>query len=404
MIRPSVLVNGVEADPSKVVMPITIKHGRSSPDKQPDAPTATLIWKSPVWAPVLGDTIEVRANIVGIEAPLWDDPLVHYDDSRVTYDGLWIAWISRFVGTVTDAEAQEWKGLPGHVRVTAVSKQADLGRTGVLLDQPVESDVARVQAIAADAGVAIEIVGNPGPNLAPDTVDKDALGALHEVTNSSGGLVWTKQDGSLVYGTADHRGIGEPVAALPAHAIISGLKWQTSVDDLVNRVTMTYGPENAQTQKTIQDDLSVNTYGQRYRKVSTMLNTEEDALYTAAVILGRRAWPYWGMSDILMDSEHVNNDVDAMTTALLLKVSDAIYLPIPPDPGPAGEMAEWIVEGWSEEWPESDHLTLQFAVSDRVRFALTTLRLWIDAQPQTWQEELDRGAWLNALIKKGTEA
>ena len=403
MLSPIVKINGREVDPANVVMPISIKHGRSSPDKQPDAPTATLIFRSIPFAPVIGDTVEVLATITGITSPMWDDPLVFYDDSRVTYDGYWTVTTPRFTGTVTDSEVVEWKGWPGQVRITAVNPQADLGRRGVLLDRPVENDVTRVQWIAADAEVPVEVVGNPGPNLAPDTIDKDALGALQEVTQSSGGLVWSRQDGTLVYGTGDHRSLGEPVTTLMAHAIISGIEWKSSVSDLINKLTMTWGPENAQTQKTIEDASSIVSYGERYRKVTTMLNAEEDALMVGTLILARRAWPWWTITDVMLDSDHCNNDQEMIQRALLLRVSDAVYLPIPPDPGPAGTQAEWIIEGWSEEWPESNHVGLQFAVSDRVRFALTTIRHWDDVPPNTWQQEVDRGSWLNALIKKGTE-
>lgn len=404
MIRPSVLLNGVEVDPSKVVMPITIKHGRSSPDRQPDSPQATLIFKGVQWAPVLGDLIEVRANIVGVDPAEYDDPTVLYDDPRVTYDGRWVAGIHRFHGTVTDAEVAEWGGYPGHVRVTAVSLQADLGRVGVVLDRPAESDVARVQAIATAAATPITVVGNPGPTLAPDTIDKDALGALHEVCESTGGIVWSHTNGELMYGTGDHRAIEDPVTAIGAHAIISGLQWDSTVTDLVNKVTVTWGPENAQTQKTVQDDTSIAIYGERWVKVSTMLESEEDALYLAALIMARRSFPYWWMSDIVMDSEHVNGDVEAMTSALLLRVGDAVYLPIPPDPSPAGLLAEWSVEGWQEEWPESSHLILQFAISDRARWVLTKIRTWGEVEPNTWQDELERGTWIDCLITRPGDA
>ncbi len=381
VLPPVVLVNGIPADPSQVVMPITVSHGRSKPDKQPDAPDCTLIWKDITTAPVLGDEVAVVA-------------LLGADGGET---------LTRFVGLVTDSDVQEYKGMPGHVRIVAVSKQADLGRVGVVLDRPAESDVARVQAIAAAAAVTLTVHGNAGPALAPDTIDKDALGALHEVCASSGGLVWSDGDGSLHYGTADHRSLLDPIAAIGSNVIITGLRWQSTVSELINKVVVKWGPEGGQSQRTLRDNKSIVDFGIREKSVSTMLNSEDDAVQLGNLILGRRAWPFSRVDDIIMDSDHVQSDEAAMEAAIRLKVSDAVYLPIPPDPGPAGLSAAWCVEGWQEEWPRHDRVILQIAVSDRARFALTVLRVWADAQPNTWQEELDRGSWLECLIKRPGE-
>lgn len=401
MIPPAVFVNGIRANPRFIALPIKITHGRSQPESQPDAPSATLVWGRNSQPPRIGDILRIDGYL---PAPLvnYDDPVAQYDDPGVTYDGLQVSDpITRFHGVITDVTVAEYAGLPAGATVTAVGMQSHLGTVGVLLDRPIESDVSRVQAIATAAGVPITILGNPGPNLAAHLIDTDALSALHQICNSSGGLVWSGTDGTMHYGTGDHREDVPPVAAIDSYAIISGLDWKATITDLINKITVTHGPANGQTEKTLQNDASIAVYGERWTKAQTQLAEQADADYLGALVLARRSWAFSRISDVMIDSGHVQDDEYTIRNVMQFKVSDAVFLPIPPDPSPAGLMAEWMIEGWTEEWPAPDRVAFQIAVTDRARFAQTVLREWQDADDNSWQTELDNGAWLNALIQMG---
>lgn len=402
---PKVYVNGILENPANVVMPISISMGRSRPESQPDAPDATLTWRDVATAPVHGDEIRIMATLPpGGPVPTYDSPDVFYDDPRVTYGGQWLGEQARFVGIVTDVDTQEVAGRTGRVRVVAVSRQAELGRTMLVLTRPSETDVARVLAIMTAAGAPVTIHGNAGPMLVADEIDRDALGAVHEVCVSSGGVFWSDTNGNYHYGTGDHRELAHPMGAIGAHAIISGLRWQSTLADLINKVTVKYGADATEGEHTLTDDASITAHGLRAQDVTTQLINQDAGDQLAALILARRAWPYARISDVMMDSDHVSGDLQALAAAFYLAVGDPVLLPIPPDPGPAGLLAEWIVEGWQEEWDRADHVTLQIAVSDRARFAQTTIRTWNDALPFSWQAELDRGSWLDTLIMQPGES
>ena len=393
-------VNGLPADGSQILMPITISQGRSGVDAQADAPQANLTWLSTYTAPTFGDRIDLIVSLpTPGDAPAYDSTVVMYDDPTATYDGSWLTELPRFSGTVTDVITQEQSGLPGLVQIVAISPQAELGRVTVQLSRPSEDDISRVTAIAAAAGVGIEIHGNPGPLLAPAELNTDALAAIQEMCNSSAGLLWSDTSGVLHYGTGDHRTLTHPMAVIPAHVIISGLEWKATLADLINKVIVSW----ATGQSTLTDDISISVYGVREESVSTTLVDQAAADQLGVVILARRAWPFAQITDVLLDSAFIT-DTAALYAAIRLRVSDALLLPIPPDPGPTGLLAEWIAEGWQEEWLARDHVTIQFAVSDRARFAQTTLRTWGHAETNTWEAELARGAWLDTLILNPGEA
>jgi hypothetical protein len=402
---PTLLVNGIQANRGHVPLPIVITHGRSRVDAQPDAPSLTMEWAEPATCPQLLDRVELRLNLPA-ESPMWDDPRVSYDDPTVLYSGTWAVTAVRFVGVVVDVDTQEiWQGSyggPATSRITAVSTQADLGRVPVVLTRPAEADTARIAAIAAAAGVPITVVGGAGPRLAANTIDRDALGALYEVTGSSGGLLWQGPDGRMHYGAQDYRADAPAVAGLPAGAIVDGLRWQTSAADMINKVTVKWGPPDAQQEHTLTDDASVAAHGIHHAQVGTGLADQAAADQLASLILARRGWPFWWTSDVIIDSALVL-EVSTMRAVAVLQTSDTVLLPIPAEPGVTGLLAEWIVEGWVETWPAHDRCVIQIAVSDRERWALTQLRLWSHADDFTWGQELSRGSWFDALILQPDE-
>lgn len=407
MPAPTLHVNGQPADPAHVRLPATILHGRSGPDSQPDAPTLTLEWGDPATTPALGDSLEWLLNLPApsTQQPTYDDPIAEYDDPAATYGGEWLATVPRFVGTVTDVDMVEAYPGPAAARLVAVGGQAALGRIDVLAARPAESDLARVAAIAAAAGVPILTHGDPGPQLAAATVEGDALAALWEVCESSAGLVWQDTRGRLHYGTGSHREDATTVGVIPAHAILDGVVWQSTDADLVNTVTLDYGGDTAPGSHTVTDAQSVARWGVRAVSVSTGLADQAAADQLGALILARRAEPFWRLADIIVDTAHTD-DVPAIITAASLAIGSTALIPIPPAPADVSgaPVVEWTVEGWAETWERHDRMTLQLAVTDRARWALIRLRVWADMQPHTWGSELARGSWLDTLTKQPGEA
>lgn len=203
-------VDGTAINKCAVALPLTITHGRSTINQQPDSPTCEFTW-------------------LGSDLPAGMEPGAEVTVTAST-SGL------RFKGHITLLKAIEEGGVVASYEVTAVGDQANLGRINVLLSRPEETDAERVTAIATAAGVPINIVGTASVTLSADSIDRDALSALHEVCESSGGLLWQDRTGAMNYGTPGHRD-GSATEVLPCSAILDGVEWSNDTDLIVNHVT-----------------------------------------------------------------------------------------------------------------------------------------------------------------------
>lgn len=387
----------VVLDTCRVLRPMQITHGRARLDVQPDAPVLEFQWDGPDLPMSAGDPITVHASIPMWGPALYDDPTVPYDSPNHLWDGATVWEAPRFTGHITSPTAVESGGNIIGWQVRAVGRQARLGFTPIVADRPIESDTARVAAIAARAGVTIRIVGQPGPNLAADTIDTDALAALHQVCQSSGGILWQQPDGTLTYGSADHR--EQPVAAaLPCQAILDGLSWDQTVDDIINHVTCTWGPENAQQQVTHRDDQSIaRPWGLRHVDVRTICADESSSEQLGLLILARRAWPYWRTPDVIVAPEDLTDpDLRALHA---LDTSRLVVVPIPTEPGPTPSPPTIaVVEGWVETWNDDGHW-VQLALSDHARWVATGLRTWATKRDGGTWADWATGSWLEQLIE-----
>lgn len=427
---PYVKLNGVKLDGWQIASPVEVTHGRSRPNYQCEASQLTMSWFDTENIPKLGDIVEFFMRMpVRSSPPLWDSSTAAYDDPNVTYDGQWLnpdlpplwdaadvlyddpnvtydgVWITeehqRFYGEISELHTMEWAGYPDETEVVAIGPLSRLGLRDVYLDRTApEDDVTRILAIAAAAGLTITIHGTPGPMLAPGIIEGDVLAALHKVCESSAGLVWENTDGSLHYGTFDHRVDLTPATVLPDYTIPSGLQWDSALADLVNRIKIKYGPQEAQGEVMLEDAASITKYGPREKSVTTELADLDAANQFAAIVLARRSLPYAWMSDVLMDSEAID-DLTTLVRLFPLPVGMPILIPMPPIPGPAGEQHTWSLEGWTEEWSAGPtRVQLQLAVTDRDRWVLTLLRTWAEAALFNWQHEADL-TWLAALTTGG---
>jgi hypothetical protein len=372
---PTVVWNPLELNTCDVLMPLTITHGRSEIGSQPDAPQCSFDYVGPT-APQLGSPMRVQAtdNSGG-----WADPRITWGASAWTWGGN-DGTTTRFEGTVTSVVAVESLGQVVRWQVEGTGVQAALGAEPVLLSRPTETDVARVQAIAAAAGTTVTIRGTSTLQLRADEIDRDALAAIHEVAESAGGLFWQDADGTLNYGTANHR--DDPATrTLPCDVIEDGVEWRTDLSLIINHVVLTWGEPGTETQDTWRDDPSITQWGMRSVRVDTLAADRTQAGALAALILARRRQPYWRMPGVVIDYDWLGSNTAA---ALATRVGDAVIMPVPTLPGPTPATAtRWLVEGWAEVWDTGGHLQ-QFAVSDPARSVTGRIVSWNTQRSRTW--------------------
>ena len=401
--RYTVTIGGQPVDNATVPRPLTIRHGRATTATQPDAPTCELTWWGEEFPGQLGDTVAVSLTIVGT-GPEWVyDAADNYtwDSPDFVYDNLWAAPAGpRFVGRILQLVAAETHGHVTEWRAVCLGGQADWGHTAVLVSRPPETDIQRVQGIAAAAAAPVTVLGADTVTLAADVVDRTALDGWQQVCASSGGLIWQARDGRMMYGAADHRRT-DPVGVLPASEIVDGLDWALDVDSVLNHLTVSWGPEGSQTQNTHTDAASITRWGQRHADVPTLAAAQPDADQLALLILARRSAPYWVMPAVLVDVTAAPRPVQHLIAGL--DVGSIILAPIPvaPAPTPATEYGAWLVEGWVEVAADDGHTYLQLYLADAARWAQTRLRTWAEARTYTWAQE-KTGSWLDALVMEGT--
>ena len=148
-IIPHVQVNGVDLDLGMILTPLSIRHGRSGPDAQPDAPTCDFIHIGDVKPCAVGDRLKVLAARDRAEwrgETLWGDPTISWAGTDLVNPS-----DERFVGVVSSLKAVEQDGVVIEWEISATGGLAQLGlmnaRTPVPSGgRPQESDVDRVLA------------------------------------------------------------------------------------------------------------------------------------------------------------------------------------------------------------------------------------------------------------------
>lgn len=397
---------GVVQDPCEIALPLSITHGRSDVTNQPDPPAAQVIWDGQVCPWTVGDNLEIWAG-TQYEPAVYDDPVRSYDDPAATYDSTPTGEVMRphFVGTVAGLTATGMLGQVVSWTVDAVGGLARLGTTPITVTRPQERDTDRVQGIAAAAGVAVRVVGAPGVLLAAtpaaSPIDTDALTALHDVCTSSGGLVWQAKDGTLTYGTAAHRTAAQyPVAVIPCDVIDHAVAWDEDVEAIINEVTVRWGPADNQQENThrLADSIAM-PWGVRHTDITTMCADQANADELAVLVLARRGWPFYGVTNGLVDL----HSPDMSRQFAELDVSSSAMVPIPSTPGPTpSDLTPVVVEGWVEVWDAADVHTAQAAFSDQKRWVTTTLRDYAEVLAGgDYGYWLAHGDYMAMLVKQG---
>ena len=404
MVAPvEVHLGGIHADPHRIPLPLTITHGRGQIGNQPDPPTCTLEWLDPVFPWAVGDDLKVGIA-TEYKPAVYDSPTVLYDDPDAGYDdnGAGVAPRALFAGTIAGLNAVSGGGQVLGWAVEGVGYLARLAATPVTLTRPTETDAARVQAIAASAGVTITTTGNSTIQLAAADVHGDALSVLHDVCASSGGLLWQTRAGAIRYGTADHREVTTtPAGVLPASGIDHALAWNTAVEQIVNQVTVVWGPDDGRVEAIHTDPASAaEPWGLRAVKVDTQCAGEPDAEKLALMILARRAWPHWGIPEAVVYWPDLPADAQRLLAAL--DVSTPVLVPFTeaPGPTPSGPVPA-IVEGFIETVDVVS--TMQVALSDMARWVLMHVRSYTElaADFPTYTDMAAAGSYITAAVKEG---
>jgi len=388
----TVTVAGTPVDLHRIPLPVDISHGRANADSQPDAPTLSMQWAGADFPGSMGDPVELRQALTYGPAVTYDSADIVWDDPGVLWDAGALGDSARFVGTITQLTPVEEYGAVVSWEVRAVGTAARLGAQPIRLDRPAEPDTARIAAIAAAAGVAIVTHGDPGPTLAADAIDRDALAAVHEVAESSAGLFWQAPDGSMHYGTHSHRA-AEPRLVLPASTILDGIAWTQDTNTITNHVTVKYGEPQAET--THRDDASIaQAWGNRHADVTTLAADLAAADLLGVLIIDRWAWPRWSAPDVRLPLDTL--PPADMYTVQNLDVSTSVLVPIPPIPAPTpAPLTKWVVEGWQEHWAEDGH-SMELTLSEFGRYGSQNVRTWEQAAAATWADEA-AGSWVDAL-------
>lgn len=393
---PRVTIADTVLDPCSIVLPFRIVMGRSGNNTAADPPGCTFVYRGETIPFAEGDWVRVDITLTFPGPALYDDPVVPYDAHNYLYDGETSVTIPRFQGNVQKLTAREEHGPVTQWDVTCVGRTVTLGRAPFKDHRPQETDVVRAMALSASDGWALQVHGSSEVTMEAADLNTNALAALHDVCSDSGALLWEGTDGELHYGAPDHRETGAS-ARIPDCAILDGISWDLDTTEIVNDITVSFGPQSARIEHTYTDFISQDRWGRMHSDADTGLHDYVDANALAAEILVRRNQPWWNAPGVLLYSDQMTDaefrDMNA------LEVGQGVAVPIPPEPGhvPSAPYL-WTVEGWVETWNTRHRQELQIALTDRARWGAAALMTW---QQQLdggdWQHWLDNGTWLDQL-------
>lgn len=214
----------------------------------------------------IGASVEVAAESPSGFVEEWVD----------TYEG---SQMTRFTGRITAIDYR-----PGTATITAVDDLERLGRVEDSSKWPAETDVARATRLAKLAGVDLVVDGDHRVNLVPRDNGKpeepetavDVLSALIDIATDAEAVLYADRDNVLRYRT---RTAPSPAAVLlPSGRVVEDtLAMSLDLADVVNDVTVDYGPQTARLVATATDPDSVAVYGKRDRREMTQLADQADA-------------------------------------------------------------------------------------------------------------------------------
>jgi hypothetical protein len=325
----------------------------------------------------------------------------------------------RFTGTITDVHLSGHNTLGGVFEVTAMGAVATLGWRDVGDEPwPVETPGERATRILARAGVPFAVADQSQLLVVAMDVDRrEAQGLIADLAADTGAAVFDTPTGDVVfqhYSTRAQtwlwfRWVDEPPTATwatqtdnweelevvspaaPLPLVVDGCavlwepSWTMTSGDVVNSVTVSYGPPIEGGQRptvTVTHPASIAKFGRRHTTGPNGLADEASAYARASMILDLHAWPRWSIDNVTVLLDKLPGVVEVMG----LRCGAKVQLLGMPQPAPEHAPVR-IVEGWTHTLgPDRD--TLQLRLSDPAHSyagiawsALPGAARWADVDP-----------------------
>ena len=147
---------------------------------------------------------------------------------------------------------------------------------------PRAGDAQRVDAIALDAQVPIEVEGGIDQNIIaqPEDASRTAWQALQRIARDTGGLLYSTRDGRLKYRQPNSY-TPQQVTIDPMHTLVDPLQMSLDISRIANEVAMTYGDRDPDTGKRPQvnstNQTLVDELGKRQKDYTLEPADEADA-------------------------------------------------------------------------------------------------------------------------------
>ena len=359
-----------------------IRYGRTTSDVQPEPTSATLTLLTYDAAPSL--FLDYPSYILNPE----QIPTGFVDDWSDTYEGVDTvlevgarvlisisgasgfedAWTDIYEGALNqstrfDGHVISLDYRPGEVQLTAATQQEALGRVIVGAEgYPAQTDAQRVDAIALDAQVPIEVEGGIDQNIIaqPEDAARTAWQALQRIARDTGGLLYSTRDGRLKYRQPNSY-TPQQVTIDPMHTLVDPLQMSLDISRIANEVAMTYGDRDPDTGKRPQvnstNQTLVDELGKRQKDYTLELADEADAQ-------ARADWrtsidPRWEVGSVGVFLQGASKDLT--DNVANLELGDVVTLPALLPGGPVPTYDGYLL-GYTEtisrtDWAFTLHLT-----------------------------------------------
>ena len=402
----SVTINSIDLDLDDVILDVIITHGRGAitDAASPSTLDMRIFATGQITVPyTLGQSVNVKADTV-----------------------------DRFTGAITDMAISHATTIDNNppmtiIDVTAVGLLANLSRFFYDTTRPEEDLQDRVDAILTATGLTYSAQADPNylflEVLAADAVLEDARTQLDSLNDQTGGTLYDKPDGTVVFESYTRRGYNYATATwegmpldwdsttgdwvsqyapgdaaptavtLPVTAVVWEPRWQATASTIVNDVTVSYGTADPQDTFNQVDAVSVAAFGSRAITINTTLADVDDAANRASLVLTAQATERWtlGGVEILMETL----SAPELSEVMNLTSGDRVVVTGLPTPGPITEFLG-VLEGWTETYT-IDGYRLTLALSDpRYSYAMLP---WDEAGAADWVNVPIATTWSDVILQ-----